>query len=273
MALTGCNDLKRTWKYTTDMYTEYIEPVPEVDLDTDSLGWEEERRLSRLMKPVDEPLQHMLQYLDGRDMVPDSQWLAQLFEENPWISGVIITDSFGNIQFQHPASSVKPVDVDAIMAMGMPAPLAEGEEPLLDEDGEPIEIQPWNDHAMRGMVQDSTFGPEIYVAYPFYENNDFDGLTIVHFDPRNLLIYCPEPDELIILAGNQVLSGGSHEGAAAAMAAEDWEAILMDDTDGWFSDGATDFYWIGRTLGRFHMVYAARADEDPEPEETEVSGQ
>ncbi|THB68731.1 MAG: hypothetical protein D6E12_05960 [Desulfovibrio sp.] len=272
--LSGCNELKRAWKYTTETYVEYLEPVPTVDLDTDSLGNEEERRLSRLLLPVDRPVQEMMQYLDGTDTLPESEWIGTLFERFPWISGVMLVDKFGNAQFRHPSTSLKPVDLDAVLALGVPE-LAEGEEPqmIVGPDGEPMERQPWDDHRMRAMVQGSDLGPEVYVAYPFFQHFLFEGLTVVHFDPRRLLDYCPEPDDLIILAQGEVVSAGSHEAAATGLAAMDWESVTVDQTDGWYSDGATEYYWIARTLGSFHLVYAAPAEELEEPEMEEVSQQ
>ncbi len=321
---SGCSEVKRTWKGAKEMYFENIEPRPTLDIDAKNLGDVEARRLARLLKPVDERLYTLRRYIDGEDRFPREEWFRTLFERFPWISGVIVVDTTGNVLFQHPVDFSKPVDMEALLALGqekgggvepeaftpeLTNQIPQREETEVDEAdsaagpyamdametealNEPFEAgfaemnatdkankaeeeivntpipesRPWGDHEMRAMSGNSTLGPEIYIAQPFFKNNDWKGLTIIHFDPRNLLEFCPSPEELIILSPSQIIWTSKHQSEAQALAQAPWSEILTSSVYGSRDVGGKEFYWMGRYLDDFHLIYAAAADSpDAQP--------
>ncbi len=303
-------------KEIQDLYREYVEPQPDVTLDPTQFGEAEERKLARLLTPVDEKVYRLIKYMDGEDRLPRENWFQRLFERHPWISGVMVVDQYGSSIFQHPLDYNREVDVEALLALGAPevdadaAPMepaamkaealdtASGDpavsEELVQEDAvlmetevetaeaEPLDVamvetepapeaKPWSDHSLRGMAGESPLGPEIYLVQPFYEDNDWRGLIVVYFDPRNLLEFCPEPDELVMVTPERVIWSAKYPDAAQNLAQQEWNAVLQDQVYGQLETAGRDFYWLGRHLGRFYMIYATATPTEEEQDAEEAA--
>lgn len=239
----GCSTVHETVKDTKQLYDEYVVPKPEVELDNDDLD-REQLRLARLFKPVDEHINNLRKYLDGMDKLPKEEWFKRLFTEYGWISGVMIVDVAGEVRFQHPPQSLKQHDLSPFMEWG----------------------EAWHDHYLRAFAVNTSLGPEIYLANPFFKDSEWQGLVVVHFDPRKLLRFCPEPDDLILLSPNDVLWPGKYEQDAQAMAGLPWEEMLEDGEFGEYKGSRGKYYWIARHLGYYHIIYAALAEPVPELE-------
>lgn len=240
--LPGCDTgykIKRTAK---GVYRSYIEPAPKVDLRTADLGEDDERELARLLKPVDERVNALLKYIDGEDAEVKDEWFQKLFERFPWVGGAFVLDAEAKVKFQHPQDARHTVDVAQLLDLGMKDPQ-----------------KPWGDHKMRAASSSSALGPEIYLAQPYFKDNVFKGLNVVHFDPRNLLEFHPEPDGLMMLTPGQIIWTAAFHDAAATLAAAPWQEIMQDDLYGKWEGAEGAFYWMGRHFGHFHLIYAAAA--------------
>ncbi len=234
---TGCSTWHETTKETKRLYKDYILPLPSVDLDTDNLDGDT-LRLARAFKPVDVPVTELRRFLDGTNSLPRKEWFKELFTRFPWLSGVMLVDTFGSVQFRHPEESLKQHD---------PAPFLEfGEE--------------WNDYEVRAFSVNTPLGPEVYLASPTFKDNEWTGLIIVHFDPRRLLEFCPEPEELIIVSPGEVLWAGKHEFAAEQLSQMDWKNIYSDREFGYVDAPGGKFAWIAKHVGSFYLIYAALAE-------------
>lgn len=240
--VTGCSTVHETTKETKQLYREYIVPMPEVDLDFDDLD-EGQLRLANLFKPVDVNINALRRYLEGTDGLPKEDWFKTLFTQYQWISGVMITDIAGGVRFRYPQESMKQHDLSPFFEWG----------------------EAWEDHKMRATAVNTPLGPEIYLANPYFENNEWQGLIVVHFDPRKLLPYCPNPDELILLSQDDVLWPGKYDQDAQAMAQLPWEEILADREFGGYEGSRGEYYWIARHLGFYYIIYAALAEPLEQP--------
>ncbi|GAB7080709.1 hypothetical protein [Megalodesulfovibrio paquesii] len=278
-SVTG--SVKGTMKSGTQMWKDIMEPRPEISLDPSEFGEAQERKLASLLKPVDEQVYQLTVYMDGEDKLPPESWFRRLFERFSWISGVMVLDRFGNVQFQHPVDFSKPVDTAALIALG---DMTEKERKRWEEYSEKVreerargkggdenataepETAPvWLDHKVRAMSNDSSMGPEIFLAQPVFRKNEFDGLVVVHFDPRNLLKFCPTPDELMIMTQKQVIWTSKYHDAAASLATVPWSEVLANEVYGSLRVNDRNFYWLGRDIGRFSLIYATA---EPTEEET-----
>ncbi|CAM2057813.1 conserved hypothetical protein [Desulfovibrionales bacterium] len=293
--LLGCSGVKKFWKATKTICYESIEPWSTISLDASNLGDIEERRLAHLFKPVDERIYALCKFLDGEDQLPKQEWFRALFDRFPWINGVMVVDTCGEVQFQHPADFSKPIDIKSLLAMGIqrsvdvePGSMADKGmytnfivsqkitqleatntvSKLSDinqtaEDiatNKPITNRSWADHTMRAMGDSSAIGSEIYLAQPFFKESKWLGLIVVHFDPRNLMEFCPEPDELIMLSSDQILWTAKYQHEADVFIHQSLKGLLKKQVTGSWSHGGRNFYWLSRQLGGYHLVYAVNIE-------------
>ena len=243
-AVSGCSTVHETVKETKRLYRDYVVPTPTVSLDTDDLD-EEMLRLATLFKPVDQNITFLYRYVDGTDRLPDEDWFKRLFEDYPWISGVKLVDIAGVVRFRHPPESLKQHDLNPFMEYG----------------------EAWQDHRLRAFAVNTPLGPEVYLGNPFFQDSEWKGLVVVHFDPRKLISFCPEPQELILVSPGEVLWPGDYEQDAQALAQLPWDKILTGREFGSFDGGRGEYYWVARHLGEYHLIYAALAQPLPQPAE------
>ncbi|WP_144303872.1 hypothetical protein [Oceanidesulfovibrio indonesiensis] len=285
--LAGCSEggvgrvtldatLDSTGKTIKGLYKDYVEPQPQVVLDAKEFGENEERKLAYLLMPVDEKVWELIKFVDGEDTLPTEDWFRRLFERFQWISGVMVLDEKGETLFQHPIDYNRSVDVEALLALGdsSSADVRETQDVATAEEIDEAELaldapetevgtlesealnKSWQDHSLRGYAGNSTMGPEVYLVQPYYENNDFSGLTTIYFDPRNLLEYCPEPDELMILTSEGVIWSAGYPEAASELATLPWDDVLKRRVYGVATAAGGEYYWLGRHMGNFYLIYA-----------------
>ncbi len=239
LSASACSTLHSTAKETKKLYTEYVEPTPEVSLDYEDAGESYEVRLAKLMMPVDERIHDLRQFMDGTDKTPSDEWYQKLFASYPWITGVMVVDTQGVTSFQYPPeAALRPLNI----------------QPLLDYG------EAWSDHKIRGYAEQTDMGPEVYLASPLFADNLWSGLVIVHFDPRRLAEFCPNPDELIIVSPDAVLLSGGSDVTAKALSCKPWKEILHDEVFGETPIGGAEFYWVARYLGHYYLIYATLAE-------------
>jgi hypothetical protein len=224
--------MRDSWERTQEFYKEYINVDPEVDLEPADVD-PDKYKLARLFAPLDKRIEKVSRKLDATDSYPGDKWFDELFAQNSWISGVMVADVNGEILYKEPDTAMKPVTV----------------QPFL-EDTEAL----W-DRRVRAMFQDTELGPEIYMATPFFNEADLQGVVAVHFDIRNLTGYSPDADELIVFTPDMILWPGRFDDAGSLLE-KPWADILTDDVSGEIEAGGRDFVWVSRFIADKKIIYA-----------------
>jgi hypothetical protein len=232
---SGCTYTQNAMKETKKVYKKYVLPSSSVDIDASSISEDSELRLAALMKPVDWPIFELFRYLDGKDSKPEEEWFQNLFTRFGWISGVMMVDTTGSILFQHPSVSLKDLQVQPFLDFG----------------------DAWKDHNVRSRADITELGPEVYMASPLFEDGEWKGLLIVHFDPRKLVERCTAPDDLMILSPSGVIWPGKHAEVANAMGQIEWDKVRKGKDYGTYNSGDTKYYWVAHDIGHFSLIYAA----------------
>lgn len=232
---TGCkHEAKEYWKDTRRYYREYLNTPAKLDLEDKGEVEPAEARLAEGFAGIDIQLRALERALENSDRKPDAAWAKQMFQRFPWISGLAAVDSTGNVMAQQPDAPMKPLDFT----------------PLLKEDAKQ------NMRALRGYVQETPLGSEVYVGVPIYVGSDFRGLVIAHFDMRALLPYSSRPADLMIAAPGQVVWPGRFDAQATPIASTDWDKLVTEHAFGSVSNGNGEFYWVSRYLGNLPLVFA-----------------
>lgn len=222
---------KESWETTRD----FIDPPPQIDTDSYQFENPNQEKLAKLFTPVDGPLTSLARFVDNNDVLPDIDWLELLLARFPWVHRVLVTDEKGTIIFMQPEVPVKKIEKQLVF---------EGV---------------WRDIHLLTVVEYSDLGPELYIGRPYFKDTAFRGLIGVGFDPRTLLTFCPEPDQLIIIhPGGGVWSRGADVDKDALLAVP-WEEILKDDVNGQVQVGDKYYTWLTRYIGDDQYVYATES--------------
>lgn len=240
--LAGCETMGESWDKTVDTtqeyYKEYINTDPVIDYDKRDWSSSEEK-MATLFTPVDKPIDDLGVYLNRVDRFPGDQWFEELFASFPWIGGVAVVTLDGQVAHQRPETSLKPLDFGPAQEIG----------------------QDLADRRLRAYADMSPLGPEMYLVTGMFKGNDLAGFITVHFDFRSVIKFCPEPQELMVLSGEDVLWSGGRDADAQAAAELPWEEILAEETHGTFEQGGVEYTWLTRYIGDDQLVYATPAVE------------
>ena len=244
--LTGCGTMKTTWRDTRKLYREYINTDPTIDLSDEGIGDKGLQRLAALFMPADAHLLGLLHALGSQDMPPENDWCQQLLTNNDWLSGVAVVDTSGTVLFQAPSVALRPMDYSG-----------------LQEFADRYKVR-----KMGAQVKTDEFGTVVMVAEPYFKNNEWAGLIVAYFDPRNLLRFSPEPDALTVVStAGLVWAGGGGQGEA--LAALKWDDILKGSVQGELSVAGGQYAWQARYLGQLELIYMTDVREararKPEP--------
>lgn len=238
---SGCEYGSKVWHDTQN----YVDPNPEINLKGGGIENPDENKLALLFTPVDEKILSLINRLSTVDTHPDENWFKLLFMRYPWISGVLTVDDEASILVKLPETSIKPFKPG----------------PLVEYEGD------WTEIKLKSFVSYSEFGPEMYLCTPFFKDADFRGLVVVHFDPRILLNFCPDPEKLIIMQpdGGGIWTG-SDQVDKEALLRIDWDSLLDKNVRGVVTAGDVRYVWLSRYIGDTQIVYLTRAvseaDED-----------
>jgi hypothetical protein len=184
---------------------------------------------------VDAPLLQLTRFIADRDTVPDDEWFSLLMARFPWLDRAFYTDAEGNILDQRPA-----------------VPLKRFSKPL-------VFIGQWRKIFLETVADYPELGPELYVGTPYFEDTDFKGLIVAGFDPRTVIRFSPNPEELIIIhPGGGVWNSGA-EVDEAGILDQPWEELLEDDVTGQVKVGDTYYTWLARFIGEDEYVYATKS--------------
>lgn len=236
--LEGCGSvtLESTLKSTKSLYRQYLNTPASIDYtDKGSLS-DAENMLATRMVGIDIQLEQLERYLQNADRPPTGESVAILFQRFPWLSGLAAVDASGVVVGQEPPSSLKPLDFSKI----------------LEQEPRGGELR-----GIRGYVEDTPMGPEVFAGVPIYNNMDLAGVLITHFDMRSLLAYTSGAEDLVVLSPGTVLWPGRFEFESTPLVNRDWENITRSSIKGTVSNSNGEFIWIVRFIGKQPLVFAA----------------
>ncbi len=241
ISATGCEYGSKVWHDAQDS----VNPNPTIDLKSPGLQNANDNELALLFTPVDEKILTLTSFLSNIDSHPDEDWFKLLFLRFPWITGVLTIDEEANVLVKLPQESIKPFKPG----------------PLVEYEGD------WSEIKMKSFVNYSEFGPEMYLCKPFFKDAEFKGLVVVHFDPRVLLNFCPNPQKLIIMQpdGGGIWTGDQNLEKEPFLKI-DWDALLDKEVHGVTKVGKDKYVWLSRYVSDTQIVYATKivtkSDED-----------
>ncbi len=233
----GCSsnqDVKNVWKGTKDVWYDNVNVSASIDYDDKGDMSEYQTALARSMMGIDIELTKLEKIMSNADKPPTNEWIQDLFRRFPWINGFVGIKADGSLLGQVPGPSMKPLDFL----------------PLLSEDNKQ------NLRALRGHVQDTPMGPEVFLATPLYDSQNFLGVVSVYFDMRALLQFSDAPDDLLIISPQAVLWGGKYTFGSTPLAGIAWDKIVLESTSGTISNANGTFYWTMRYLGNQAIIFA-----------------
>lgn len=215
-----------------------INPAPTID--TNRYKWENpnQEKLALLFSPVDAKVMSLMRFATSQDFRPSPEWMDALLTRFPWVDGVIVADATGDILIRKP-----------------PVPLKRFSEPLVFESI-------WRDTLVKTVVDYTPLGPELYFGTPNFQGSEFVGLHVVHFDPRVLFTFCPNPEELIIVdprAKKLWTAGSMPIPGAESLLEQPWEEIMKKQVHGQLAVEGNHFTWLARYIGPDKFVYATQS--------------
>ncbi|EHJ46787.1 hypothetical protein DFW101_0770 [Solidesulfovibrio carbinoliphilus subsp. oakridgensis] len=244
--LSGCGTMKTSWRDTKKLYRSYINTDPTIDFSEQGISDKGLQRLASLLMPVDERLMGLLRVIGSQDTPPESDWAQQLLSSHDWLSGVAVIDTSGAVVSQAPTASLRPLDFSGLLEFA----------------------DRYKTRKMGAQVKTDEFGTVVLVAAPYFKENEWAGLVVAFFDPRNLVRFSPEPDALVVLSTDGLVwPGGSGQGEA--LSGLKWAEMLKGGVQGEVASGGGQYVWQARYLGQLELVYLtdvreARAKK-PEP--------
>ncbi len=234
--LTGCTQgMKNYWKGTKRYYYEYINTPASVDMELEKELPKGVEVIGQAVPPIDAELRRFERTLFALDRNPDGAWMQSLVAKHPWVSGMALIDLEGKPIEQWPDSSLKSLDYTPLVK-------------ILPEKTTRI---------LRAYAQDTSLGPEVYVAVPILEEGVTARYFVVHFDPRDLFSRAPYSSEIMVAAPDVLLWPGNYQAGATPVVEEDWRRSIRSSTDGTIKNSTGEFFWVGRYLGTLPLAFAA----------------
>lgn len=234
----GCSSnqsVKNVWKSTKGAWYTYVNKPIYIDYKDKGDIKAHEKILSAHMLGVDLELTQLERVMTNADRPPTDEWVGKLFERFPWLDGFVGISAQGEIIGMAPGLPIKPLDLGA----------------LLTHD------EKQKSRLMRGSIQDTPMGPEVFLTTPIFNGQEFMGVVSAYFDIRSIVHKSANPEELIILSPQAILWGGKYDIEATSLASTDWPALIALHSKGTISDGAGTFYWIVRHMGMQPLIFVA----------------
>jgi len=251
LLLAACDTARRTWRDTRNMFNKYVDVNPEIDLKNEGIDDKGLQKLAGLFGPVDQKLEVFLREIQSQDTPPEPEWGEGLLSRFPWLTGLAVTDTEGNVLSQYPPVGMRAVDF----------------KPLLEFQDR------YKVRKLAASIQTDELGMLIYVAMPYYKNNEFGGLVVGYFDPRTLVDFCPDPGQLYIIYPDGIIWPGSDQALAEAMLAYAWKMELKDAVQGETTVNGVTYAWQARWIGQIEIVYVTEISSAREQAEKAVEDQ
>jgi len=234
--LAGCGTMKTKWRETKKLYREYVNVDPTIDFSAQGISDKGLQRLAALFMPVDERLMGLLRTLGSQDTPPEQEWCQQVLTSNDWLSGVAVVNASGSVQFQSPAVPLRPLDFAGLLEFA----------------------DRYKTRKFGAQIKTDEFGTVVMVAAPFFKNNEWAGLIVTYFDPRNLLRFSPDANALVVVSTDGLVWPGGN-GQGEVLAGLKWAEILKGSVQGEIAAAGSQYLWVARYLGQLELVYLTDA--------------
>jgi hypothetical protein len=230
--LTGCGTMKTTWRDTKKLYRTYVNTDPTIDFSDQGITDKGLQRLASLFMPVDERLMSMMRVLGAQDTPPEAEWTQDFLTRHDWLSSVAVLDTSGAVLSQVPAVSMRPLDYAGLLEFS----------------------DRYAKRKLGALVKTDELGTVVMVAAPYFKNNEYAGLVVASFDPRNIVRFSPEPGALVIVSTEGLVWGGDG-GQGEALAGLKWQDLLKDAVQGEMQVAGGQYAWQARYVGQMELVY------------------
>lgn len=235
--LTGCGiqSVSNSWKRTKKFYGNYInKPACIKYSDTGKLDEKDVILASRMMG-IDTQIEALQRYLQNADKPPSNESILALLNTFPWLSGVVLVESSGELLAQEPENLLEKSDLIKI-----------------------IEAKPRGKmlRDIRAAIQDTSIGPKAFFSVPVYVDSEMKALFIVYFDMDKLSLYSPYSKALVIFSPEAVLWSGQFSFEETPLARVNWESLLKSSVSGRISNQDGEFFWLSHFIGNQEIVFA-----------------
>jgi hypothetical protein len=235
--LTGCNSYQPTkdvWKGTKNFWNDYVSPAAEIDYEEKGALTPSALELTNSMMGIDRQLSRLERVMINADKPPTKTWVSDFMANFPWLNGFAGVKYDGTILGQAPSSPLKQLDFI----------------PLLYED------KKQSNRALRADVQNTPLGPETMLAVPLFDNSDFLGVVVAHFDMRTLAQFTGNPSNIVILSPQALLWPGKYDYAATPLSGVNWEETVSKSSSGLCKNATGSFYYIVRYFANLPLIFA-----------------
>ena len=193
----------------------------------------QEQKLANSIYPVDTQLSLLLRRLSLRDTYPAQNWKEELSMDFPWLNGIVIINTEGDILSAHPREGIKRLEFDVLFPRGLDLP--QGKTMLA--------------------VEDTVLGPEVLIAVPVYRDFQVDALIIAHFDPRSFISRSADPEKLVLVAADQVIWTGGQKEIGSRLENIDWQEKTRRRISGKIKLEGDEFFWFARAVDQDWIIY------------------
>lgn len=232
LLFSACSTIKdsKTFKDSRRFYYSYINKPAKVDFsDVEEISPLDER-LTKSFSLLDKELTKLQREMDSILDLSNSQAVAALFTQFPWISHIYALDSVGEIAGAMPSYVPDYARFD-----------------FLNER----EIRTREIYAE---VQEVPAGYEIVMVRPYMASGEIQGYLAVSFDPKSLLPFVGDPSDVVLLSENAVLWTGNHLYDDTPFSL-DWTRELKNRSYDTVSNDNFEGVWLARYIGGIKLVY------------------
>ncbi len=227
LQLTSC----QTWSkirqfYESQFYSSQVELEYETGMD------QAEERAAILFAQVDQKLDPLLQELELQEDWPADNWADRLYEAHPWLSGVQVMDTQGQVQ-QGAQDQDLPWDRQNILKL---------------HDN-------WQDQNMEFAVFPSGNSTWMTIIRPCMQENEWQGLLLAFFRIDSLFRQSSQPQDILLLSRQKVLWPGGYPDRAQELLETGFTQRLKHQSHGEVEVSGLDFYWIARYVGSEPLLY------------------
>lgn len=237
VAVSACSSMadSDTWQATRKFYYTHINTPVTVDYSEEVNLSEAEELLSINIMKVDGQLNTFQKLFENLTQPPAGTDLQKFFTALPWLSGIAIIDSNGNIAGAVPERYAKNLDFTSLL-----------EEP---------ENKTKRD--MRVVVHEDISGAEILVGRPVFDaEGELAFIFIAYFDVRTLLSYVEMDSRVFMFAGNTPVWTGDYLISETPLADVDLVSRVKSDPRGSSSNAQGNAIWLNRYFYHQPLVFA-----------------
>lgn len=225
--LTAC----QAWNKIHQAYEGQFYPS-QVELEYETGMDKAEERAAVLFAQVDQKLHRLLQELELQEDWPPDNWAENLQEAHPWLTGVQVMDSQGEVQ-QGAQDQDLPWDRQQILQL---------------HDN-------WQDQNIEFAVFPRGNSTWMTLIRPCTQGKEWQGLLLAFFRMESLFSNSSQPQDMLLLSRQKVLWPGAYPSRAQELLDTGFTKRLQHQSHGEVEVSGLDFYWTARYVGSEPVLY------------------